>query len=112
MMRKTRKLVSTILNSCHRKVILGYFSVCCRILCGLVVAVCYVESAQGFILLVHLKKFEVQKNVSIESIGKVQNIVMLAVLCFRSAWVPQATNLYLRVTEFKFKFIIFCTIYK
>ena len=33
-----------------------------------------------------------------QRIGKVQNIVMLAVLCFRSAWVPQATNVYLRVT--------------
>ena len=28
MMRKTRKLVSTMLNSCQEKVILGYCSVC------------------------------------------------------------------------------------
>ena len=41
MMRKTRKLVSTMLNSCQRKVILGYFSVCLRgFLCGLGFAVC------------------------------------------------------------------------
>ena len=41
MMRKTRKLVSTMLNSCQGKVILGYFSVCLGgFLCGLGFAVC------------------------------------------------------------------------
>ena len=48
MMRKTRKLVSTVLNSCQRKVILGYFSVCLRgFLCGLGFAVCCEISSRG-----------------------------------------------------------------